>query len=143
MIPDTTYEVVRTLVSSTLGAEPSPVFHLSEYDRISELPLLGAARGVHDTVIDVSEYAEIVGATMISGILLILAPAVLVVDHVLVPKVLVAAILTCTNASNARLYGAAVSELMGTMHLSARITVDEVPSHEADAVHVAEVESAI
>jgi hypothetical protein len=73
-----------------LGAEPSPLFHLSEYDRMSELPLLGAARGVHEIVIDVSEYAEIVGAAMISGILLILAPAVLVVDHVLVPKVLVA-----------------------------------------------------
>jgi hypothetical protein len=77
-----------------LGVVAAPLSHLSEYETMSELPLAGDTRAVHDTVIAVSEYDTIVGATIVSGILLILAPAVLVVDQVLVPKLLVAAILT-------------------------------------------------
>src|SRR5690349_17171393 len=85
VIPVTTYEVVRTLDSSMLGV-PSPLSHLIEYDRMSELPFAGEVRGVHDTVIDVSEYDVIVGADITSGIRLILAPAVFGVEYTEYPN---------------------------------------------------------
>jgi hypothetical protein len=103
---------------------------------MSELPLAGATRGVHETVIEVSEYAVIVGAAIVSGILLILAPAVFTDDTVLVPNAFVADNLTCTSSSKTRLNGAAVSVAIGTTHFNAEITVADVPSHEDEVVHV-------
>lgn len=41
---------------------------------MSELPLSGEVKAVHETVIEVSEYASMVGALMVLGTRLILAP---------------------------------------------------------------------
>ena len=44
---------------------------------MSELPVLGETNAVHATLIEASEYEAIVGITIVLGIYLILAPAVL------------------------------------------------------------------
>jgi hypothetical protein len=90
--------------------------------------LLGELNAVQVTLIEESEYEAIVGALIVEGMLLILAPEEYVEDQVPYPIELCACTLTLTEVSNERLNGVAVNVLIGIVHDNAEITVDVVPS---------------
>ena len=96
---------------------------------MSELPLSGEVRAVHATVIEESANEEMVGALIVSGILLILAPVVVVVDQSPFPIEFMALTLTATKSSKARENGLAVKVSISIVHESADITVVDDPSH--------------